>query len=323
MNPEKFEEKYHKEWDEFEQWVNAQESSAYRSDLNVQEVPHLYRRICNHLSLAKDRMYSPQIIDRLNRIALSGHSLLYKTRLGSLSKIVSFFAVDFPAAVRKEWKFFWLSAILYFGSLFTVVAILGFYPEFVYEIINASYVSKIEAMYDPAMYSKIGRRGASSDFQMFGFYIYNNTTISIKVFVSGIFLGLGTLFYLLVNGLMHGAIIGHLVHNGYSHTILPFIVGHSSFELLGAVIAGAAGFKLGFAIINPGRKTRARALVDAAKTTVILAIGFIIMDFIAAFLEAFWSSQTNIVPEVKFLVGGLLWLSLILYFLFAGRKYET
>ena len=43
------------------------------------------------------------------------------------------------------------------------------------------------------------------------------------------------------------------------------------------------------------------------------------MLFLAAGVEAFWSPRTFLPPVVKYAIGVLLWVVLLLYFAFAGR----
>jgi uncharacterized membrane protein SpoIIM required for sporulation len=132
--------------------------------------------------------------------------------------------------------------------------------------------------------------------------------------------GVGAVFFMLFNGFSIGAVAGHLTQLGYIETFWGFVSGHSSWELLGAAISGAAGLKLGWALIAPGRLTRMAALKEAAVPAVRLLYGASGMTFFAAFVEAFWSSTTSISPQVKYVVGITFWILFALYFGFVGRK---
>jgi hypothetical protein len=44
---------------------------------------------------------------------------------------------------------------------------------------------------------------------------------------------------------------------------------------------------------------------------------------IAAFIEAFWSSNNILMPWQKYLVGGFLWTLVIAYFVFSGRHLRS
>ena len=129
----------------------------------------------------------------------------------------------------------------------------------------------------------------------------------------------GSLFFLFFNGLMIGAVAGHLTQIGSGQTFWSFVIGHGAFELTAITLAGAAGLKLGWALLAPGRWPRSEALRLAARQSVQLVAGAILLLLLAAFVEAYWSSMTSIGSTIKFAVGGGLWLLLASYFALAGR----
>src|SRR5690606_3247994 len=102
-------------------------------------------------------------------------------------------------------------------------------------------------------------------------------------------------------------------------TFFTFVIGHGSFELTAIVIAGAAGLKLGYNLLNPGNRSRLDALKQAGKVAIRLIYGVIIMLVIAAFIEAFWSSNNILLPWQKYLAGTALWLVVIAYLTLSGR----
>ena len=116
-----------------------------------------------------------------------------------------------------------------------------------------------------------------------------------------------------------GTVAAHLFNVDYHSTFFPFVIGHGSFELTAIVIAGAGGLMLGHSLIHPGQQTRADALKSAALKALDLLYGTILMLVIAAFLEAFWSSNSAIPLAIKYSVGALLWFIVIGYFVFAGK----
>ena len=167
----------------------------------------------------------------------------------------------------------------------------------------------------------LGRRGADSDFQMFGFYIFNNVKIAFQMFAGGLALGLGTLFYLLFNGVVLGAAAGYVAGAGYGVSFYSFVAGHSALELSGLVLAGAAGLKLGAALVAPGRLTRRQALGGCGPRRRRASCTAPQRCFVAAaFVEAFWSPRTTVAPRVKYGVGIAAWLLVVAYFTFAGRS---
>ncbi len=155
---------------------------------------------------------------------------------------------------------------------------------------------------------------------MFGFYIRNNTGIGFRTFAGGLFFGLGSIFFLLFNGISIGSIAGHLTHVGYNDTFWGFVSGHSSMELTAIILSGAAGLKLGMALVKPGRKSRSLALRDNASIAIRIVYGAATMFIIAAFIEAFWSSKAALPLGLKVAVGILLWILMLVYFLRQGSS---
>jgi uncharacterized membrane protein SpoIIM required for sporulation len=162
-------------------------------------------------------------------------------------------------------------------------------------------------------------READTHFAMFGFYIWNNVRIGFQTFAGGMLAGLGSVWFLASNGLMIGAVAGYLTQIGFGGTFWSFVAGHSSLELLAIVLSGAAGLRLGMAVIRPGARSRKAALVAAARPAVRLMYGAALMFCAAAFVEAFWSPLTEVPFEVKIGAGLAGWAALLAFFALAGR----
>jgi hypothetical protein len=106
--------------------------------------------------------------------------------------------------------------------------------------------------------------------------------------------------------------------NAEARNTYSFVSGHSALELTGIALAGAAGLKLGVALIAPGTLARKQALVAAGREAAGIMYGVAAMLFAAAFVEAFWSPRT-FAPGVKHAVGAAMWLAVLAYFAYAGR----
>lgn len=287
------------------------------------DFPEKYRLVCHHLSLARSRHYSPLLVDRLERLVIHAHQIFYKRKSHFISSVLIYFTSGFAQSIRNEWRWIMLSGVLFFGAFSAMLITLQYYPDMVYTVISAEQLAAMESMYDPELKEMGRERGAGSDFQMFGYYIFNNTGIGLKTFASGLLFGIGTVLALIFNGLTIGGIAGYLTYIGYGSTFWPFVSGHSALELTAIVFSGAAGFKLAFSIISPGRKERLLSLKDSAKEAVYMMYGVVMMFVMAAFVEAYWSSMTDIPSLVKYSVGIIGWLLLLAYFMFAGRRHAA
>lgn len=322
MKQHTFEQSHQQQWNTLERWLDkiAQQESIGQE---ITQLPQLYRQVCQHLALARDRHYTPHLIARLNRLVLRGHQCLYQTPIRLFSQIINFIRRYFPQQVRQEWRLVSLASLLFFGPAGIVFVGIQNHPDLIYSVLTIEQIHEIEAMYDPQKERWGYNREAESDFLMFGYYIRNNISIDFQAFAGGILFGLGSLFFLLFNGIYLGGVAGHLTHMGYGVPFYAFVAGHSALELMALVLAGAAGLKLGMALIAPGRLTRLQALRCAATDSIRLIYGVAGMTLLAAVIEAFWSSNATIEPLIKYIVGNLFGIMLMSYFLLAGRYHAT
>ncbi|MGY4492590.1 stage II sporulation protein M [Pseudomonas sp. TE3610] len=322
MKQSQFEHLHQAQWLAFEHLLVLLEGGKSRADAS-ETFARDYRRLCQHLSLARQRGYSSHLVDSLQHLAMRGHQQLYRRRHAVGASILVFVLAGFPRLVRQQWRFVALAGLLFFGSLLLTGVLVYSFPDLVYSLMDPQRVAQTEAMYDPDL-TRLGpaaQRLPDQDWMMFGYYIMNNIGIAFQTFASGLLLGVGSLFFLLFNGLTIGAVAGHLTEIGYVQTFWPFVIGHGAFELTAIALSGAAGLKLGWALVAPGRLSRGQALREAAGIAIQLVYGVIVMLLIAAFIEAYWSSKTSFSVEVKYSVGALLWLLVIAYLTLGGRQH--
>lgn len=321
MKQSLFESRHQHQWQTFaEQLKQLEQGKAKAADVAV--FPHQYRRLCQHLALAQQRGYSSYLVDPLQQLALRGHQQLYRHRSQLTANILAFLLADFPRLVREQWRFVLIAGLLFFGSLVGIALLVYLFPDLVYSIISSQQVAEMQGMYNPDA-SRLGRaaeRAASEVWMMFGYYVMHNIGIAFQTFAAGLLFGLGSVFFLIFNGLVIGAVSGHLTDIGYGQTFWSFVIGHGAFELSAITLAGAAGLQLGWSLVAPGRLARSEALRLAARKSVRMLCGVMVFLLIAAFIEAYWSSTTRIEPWIKYAVGAALWLLVAAYLTLAGRS---
>ena len=320
MKQSLFESRHQLQWQAFANHLQQlEQGKATASELA--DFPQQYRRLCQHLALAQERGYSSYLVDPLQQLALRGHQQLYRHRSQLTPNVLGFVLAGFPRLVREQWRFVLIASLLFFGSLIGIALLVYLFPDLIYSIVSPQQVAEMQGMYDPDA-SRLGRtaeRASSEDWMMFGYYVMHNIGIAFQTFAAGLLFGLGSVFFLIFNGLVIGAVSGHLTEIGSGQTFWSFVIGHGAFELTAIALAGAAGLQLGWALIAPGQLTRGESLRLAARKSVQMLCGVMIFLLIAAFIEAYWSSATLIAPWIKYLVGAALWLLVAAYLSLAGR----
>lgn len=305
-------------WGKLESLLLRLDGQRKGTDAELEELPRLYRLVCQDLALARHRMYGRELVQRLNQLALRGREQLYRRPARYLREFASFIGRDFPRLVREEARLFWLCAVLFVAPLVATAVLAHERPDLLYTLMSPDQLQMYEEMYDPSQREGI-TRSAGQNVTMFAFYIRNNVGIDFQIFAGGFLFGIGSILALVYNGLHFGAIAGHFLAIGYDQTLFPFVVGHSSFELVAMIIAGVAGLRLGTVLVAPGRRSRARALVETGPRCLRLLMGAAAMTTLAAFIEGFWSAQ-ELPAELKYAVGAALWSLLIAYLTLSGRR---
>lgn len=317
MNQEVFVRRHEAAWTTLDQLLSQLES--HHGEVSVpDDFSSRYRRVCQHLAVARHRRYGADVVERLNGLVLRAHSQMYGADVDGMLLQARALLLRFPLAVRREWRLVLVAhALFYLPYLGMMAAVVG-WPELVQTVLDPSQIASIEGMYDPQAEHYLKERPVDSDMLMFGFYIYNNISIAFRTFAGGILGGLGSLFFLLFNGVYIGAVSGHLTSVGMGSTFWSFVITHGAFELTAIVLSGAAGLKLGLAVLVPGTRTRRRALAEAVRAVLPIVYGFFAFLVVAAFLEAFWSSSHLISAEIKYGVGTAAWLWVYAYLLIGG-----
>ena len=325
MTPLQFEALYQEEWQELsgllkQAFDGKSRDSRRRTRIRGERVAALYRRACEHLALARARSYPAYLLDLLEQLTSDAHQLIYQRHDLGLANLRRLIAVEFPRVVRSHATYVWIAAALLIVPTLVMGVLVYFKPELILSVVSADSAAQFEQMYSTSAES-IGRtRSADTDWAMFGFYIRNNVGIAFQCFAGGLFAGLGSIFFLLYNGTVFGAVAGYLTQRGLADTFYAFVVTHSAFELTAIVLSGAAGLRLGHSLLAPGRRTRTQSLVFAGRECAIIVSGSMVMLFVAAGIEAFWSSAIWLPHEVKYSVAAACWIAVLGYLTLQGRN---
>ncbi len=317
MTSRQFEDQNSHRWQRLEEVVEAVEKKQPHEDID--RLPMLFRQICHDLSVARHRLYDLGLVERLNRLAILGYRTLERRTSGGWQRFARLLVSDFPEAVRAERKLFWLNSLLFWGPFLFLTLWTPHDPEWAMRLLGPEGMVQMESMYgahtSPHDYM---REEFGSNFMMFAFYIYNNVGIDLRTFAGGLLAGVGSLLVVLFNGAFLGAAAGYVHHACNPQTFYSFIAGHSAPELLGIVVAGTAGMRLGLSLIRPGPYDRRTALVLGGRRALLLILGACAMTAFAAVIEGFWSANP-MSPWIKYGFGALMWLLTVAYLGLCGR----
>jgi len=317
ISQKQFQKMNQKRWEEIEKSIQRLKSSTPLSAEEARGIPAQFRKVCQEMGMAQERLYGMRLTLQLNKMvmALFHHIYRSKNRLNPWRYMTR----TFPGAFQHNLHFFWVSVVL-FWLPYLLLALSGNWGmQWIQSLLGTEGMMSMDAMYgkdgDALAH---GRETYGNDFMMFCYYIFNNVSIDFRCYAGGIFYGLGTLFYTIFNGLYIGAAAGYVHAVGDPEKFYCFVAGHSSFELIGLHLSSAAGLRLGWGLISPGNQSRMSSLLRNAQHSMVILGGAAILTFLAACVEGFWSGHPY-PPAVKYTVGITLWI-LTLGYLFSGKK---
>ena len=122
----------------------------------------------------------------------------------------------------------------------------------------------------------------------------------------------------ILNGVLFGSVAAVFAGEGVGEVFWSFVAVHGPVEIPAFLIAGAAGLRLGGALLRPGMRTRRDALVHEAVDAGRLLGGTTLLMAVAALLEAF-VSPAHIPTGEKMAIGMAAGGCVLAWILLGGR----
>jgi len=317
MRPDQLLEARQKEWQRLDELVTWGQSGIDRlSPGEVQEMGRLYRAASSDLALAQRDFPNHRVTLFLNQLVGRAHAIIYRGRPLARRQIRRFFSHDFPRTFRELGRFVLAAACLFMVPALLAGAVILLDSQAAEWLLPPEVQSLVPGLEDKTLWTDIpvNERPYSSTFIM-----QNNIQVSVIAFAGGILAGIPTAWILAFNGLMLGGLSGLTANYGLAFGLWTFVIGHGVIELSVVFMAGGAGLSLGWAILRPGLLSRRDALMLAARKTVILILGGVLLLVIAGLIEGFISPAEGLPWPVKWSIGIGSGVALYGYLLRAGR----
>jgi uncharacterized membrane protein SpoIIM required for sporulation/uncharacterized RDD family membrane protein YckC len=312
------------QWNEYQQLLDDAKGRGldHLGEAKVSRFAALYREMAADLARARTYGGSPELLYTVERMVGTGHNLLYRPPSRTWARFRAFITGGFAALARRQWRPIAIaSALFYLPALLSFAALRG-EPQLAREVLPAVLLDRAE-------------EAAEKEARGEGYYeeteilmpamatslVSNNVQVTFMAFAGGVLAAVGTVYILIMNGVMLGAVAGAFSNEGQSLQLWTFVLPHGVIELTAICIAGGAGLWLGSAILFPGRRTRREVLVTRGREAVSLIGGTAIMLLIAGLIEGF-ISPSDLPREIKLLFAVLFALAMVSYFAFAGHGRE-
>jgi uncharacterized membrane protein SpoIIM required for sporulation len=297
-------------------------SAAGLSDEDLLAIPVLYRAALSSLSVARTISLDRSLLDYLESLCARAYFVVYGVRGTIWSSLWRFFLDDWPAAARALWKETLVSVALTLLGAAVGYGLVTSQPDW----FDAFMPSALAAGRDPSasvqsLRETLYSHPQSEPLSALAAYLFtHNAGVCLVSFALGFAFGLPTAFLVISNGCMLGAFMALFVAKGLGFQAGGWIGIHGVTEMSAIVLAGAAGFHIGWATAFPGDKARLDVAAAAGRRAGALMGGVLVMLLCAGMLEGL-GRQLIQSDAVRYAIAGataVLWPSYL--YLFRGPR---
>lgn len=300
------------EWDEVERRLRAiaRRGPSALDHAALDGLAAAHRRVVADFAWARTAFPGTPAEARLRRLAFDGHQLLAAQDPPLAERARAWLLDVFPRAFADTApeRAVALSVMVGAGLLGLVLGTLdeGAAAWFVGE-------EQLEGMRRGEMWTD-HLTSVSPSGTMSGFIARNNMTVALVAWIGGLAGGLGSLYVLVLNGLMMGVIVAACVRYDTLDRLLAFVPAHGLLELYLISVAAAAGLKLASGLLVAGPRPRSVTAPEAARASLALAAGTLPWFLLLGAIEGFVSPL-----DLPLVVDTALGVALLLLFLGATR----
>ncbi|MBX7248240.1 MAG: stage II sporulation protein M [Caulobacteraceae bacterium] len=291
LKSQRFREQREADWRRLEQLMDKVEKGSARAltDDELLAVPVLYRAALSSLSVARATSLDQGLVAYLETLTARAYFFVYGARSTLGSRFVQFLVQDWPAAVRALWKETLASlAVTVMGTVAAVLLIIQD-TDWFYSFLDPDLAQGR----DPSASTEALRKGLydapeGGGLSFFATYLFtHNAQVALMSFALGFAFGVPTAVLIAMNGAMLGAFLALYFSHGLGWQLVGWLSIHGVTEMFAIILAGAAGFRIGWAAAFPGDLDRLAAATAAGRTAATVMGGVVIMLLAAGLLEGF------------------------------------
>ncbi len=295
-------------------WARLDELAKRRrlSGAESDELVRLYQEVATHLSTIRSAAPDPATVSRLSDSLARARSAIAGAHDPSWSDVTRFVVVSLPAALyRIRW---WTIAVTAGFCLVAVVAGVYLYTDPEAQAMMGT-PSQLQQYAD----EEFANYYSNYPGQSFAAQVWtNNAWIAAQCVAFGI-TGFWPVMVLVQNAAAVGAAGGVMaLHDGLG-VFFSLILPHGLMELTAIFVAGAAGLKIFWTVIDPGGRPRGRAVAEEGRALLTVALGLVGVLAVSGLVEGF-VTPSALPWWLKIVIGAIVLAAFWVYVLVLGRR---
>lgn len=312
MDLDVFIDRHRASWQRLEQLVKR---SGRLDGAEADELIALYQQVTTHLSVVRSQMPDPATVERLSALVARARSVLTGTHTPAWRTFTRFFTHRLPAAIYRGWRW-WVPAGLAFYLVTGIIAAwIAASPD-----VQASIAAPDELREMTRVGGGYESYYSSDPAGSFAAKVWtNNAWIAAACLLLGVLFAIPPIYLLFTNALNVGVGIGLMFGAGRGELFLGLLAPHGLLELTAVFVAAGIGMRLGWQVIDPGKRTRAQALASEGRSVVAVALGLVLVLLVSGVLEGF-VTPSGLPTWARVGIGVVAEVLFLLYVFVIGRR---
>ncbi|WP_426475745.1 stage II sporulation protein M [Chryseobacterium balustinum] len=268
-----------------EKWLGIEQVVQGKIKKNPDDLSSLYINLVNDLSFAQTYYPKSNTTVYLNHLSSQIFQKIYKTKRVEENRLIYFFKTEVPLIVYENRRYLIYSFLFFIFFMLIGVLSAVYDKDFANLILSEGYVNMtIENI-------KNGNAvGVYQDGSTWGSTIgitFNNIIVGAKLYIYGIFGGLGTLYLLMRNSVMIGTFQYFFYEHGALGDSARGIWLHGAFEIFSMVVEGMCGLILGTSILFPKTLSRFNSFKNGFKNSFKIFLSTVPFTICAGIIEGY------------------------------------
>ncbi len=266
-----------------EKWLGIEQVIQGKIKKNPDDLSYLYINLINDLSFAQSYYPKSNTTVYLNHLSSQIFQKIYKTKRMEENRLLYFFKTEVPMIVFEYRRYLLYSFIFFFSFMLIGVLSAIYDKDFANLILSDGYVNmtieNIKNGNPVGVYQEGSTWGSTIGIT------FNNIIVGAKLYLYGIFLGVGTFFVLMQNSIMVGTFQYFFYEHGALADSARGIWLHGAFEIFSMIVEGMCGLILGASILFPRTLSRFNSFKNGFKNSFKIFLSTIPFTICAGIIE--------------------------------------
>ncbi len=270
-----------------EKWLGIEQVIQGKIKKNPDDLSSLYINLVNDLSFAQTYYPKSNTTVYLNHLSSQIFQKIYKTKRVEENRFLYFFTTEVPLLVYRYRRY--LGYAFLFFILFTMIGVLSaiYEKDFLAVTIPDGEAYVNETIENIKSGNAVGVYQSGSTWGSTIGIIFNNIGVGAKLYIYGIFGGVGTLWALLSNSVMLGAFQYFFYDYGALGDSARGIWLHGVFEIFSMVVEAMCGLILGASILFPRTLSRFNSFKNGFKDSFKIFLSTVPFTVCAGIIEGY------------------------------------